>query len=80
MTNNRWCIVDLLHIISPTDCCRDRLAGFLFWRDRGSLDQAVAVAGTQKTKVDLGAIRRWCEAERHAEAYRELELALAART
>jgi len=50
----------LLHILSPTDCCRDRLAGFLFWQDRGSLVQAAAVAGARPDGVDLDAVRLWC--------------------
>ncbi|HEU4364375.1 MAG TPA: hypothetical protein VFT13_02810, partial [Candidatus Krumholzibacteria bacterium] len=43
----------MLHIIKPTDSCRDRLAGFLFWNDRGSLDQAVAVARARRDDVDM---------------------------
>jgi hypothetical protein len=31
-------------ILSATDSCRDRLAAFFDWRDRGSLDVAVAIA------------------------------------
>jgi hypothetical protein len=50
----------LLHILSPTDCCRDRLAGFLFWQDRGSLIQAAAVAGARQDGVDLNAVQLWC--------------------
>lgn len=53
----------LLHILSPTDCCRDRLAGFLFWNDRGSLAQALAVARAQRPRLDLPAIHAWCERE-----------------
>jgi hypothetical protein len=32
------------NIISPTDCVKDRLAGFYFWDDLPSLEQAVLVA------------------------------------
>ena len=63
----------LLHIIKPTDSCRDRLAGFLFWNDRGSLDQAVAVAKARRREVDLDVIRRWCRSEGKADAFREFE-------
>jgi hypothetical protein len=66
----------LLHIISPTDSCRDRLAGFLFWNDRGSLEQAAAVARAMRRAVDLDAVRRWCHAEGRADAYQEFERAL----
>ena len=77
---NKWDTIReknfLLHIISPTDSCRDRLAGFLYWNDRGSLEQALAVAEAQNTEVDLEIIRRWCESEGHAAAHREFEQAL----
>ena len=54
----------VLHILDPTDSCRDRLAGFIFWNDRGSLDQAVAVALSQEKRLDLDRIRDWCRRER----------------
>ena len=66
----------VLYILTPTDCCRDRLAGFLFWDDRGSLDQAAAVARRQPNRVDLEAIRAWCERERVADKYQEFIRAL----
>jgi hypothetical protein len=68
----------LLHIIKPTDSCRDRLAGFLFWNDRGSLAQAVAVARAERHAVDIDVIRRWCRSEGKADAFREFERELAA--
>jgi hypothetical protein len=63
----------ILHIISPTDCCRDRLAGFLFWNDRGSLQQAIYVALAQTEKMHLKTIQRWCTDEGHLEKYIEFE-------
>ncbi len=66
----------LLNIIKPTDSCRDRLAGFLFWNDRGSLEQAVAVAAAQKHRVDLDVIRSWCDSESRLEQFGEFERAL----
>lgn len=60
-----------LNILKPTDACRDRLAGFLFWNDRGSLEQAVAIARARP--VNLGAIRRWCARERAEEKFREFK-------
>lgn len=50
-----------LHILSPTDCVRDRLAWFLFGNDYSALEQALAVA--RRHAVDLAIVRRWCEAE-----------------
>jgi hypothetical protein len=67
----------VLHIITPTDSCRDRLAGFMFWNDRGSLAQAVAVARAQRRRIDMDVIRRWCRREGKDESFRELERVLA---
>ena len=36
----------VLRILSPTDCVKDRLAAYYHWKDRESLEQAVAVAET----------------------------------
>lgn len=66
----------ILHIIKPTDSCRDRLAGFMFWHDRGSLAQAAAVARAQRRRVDMDVIRRWCRREGKEETFLELERTL----
>jgi hypothetical protein len=63
----------LLHIIKPTDSCRDRLAGFLFWNDRGALEQAVAVARACGASIDIIAVRRWCESEGKRDAFDEFQ-------
>ncbi|NKB65809.1 MAG: hypothetical protein GKR89_01995 [Candidatus Latescibacteria bacterium] len=51
-----------LYLISPTDCVKDRLAGFYHWEDRQCLEQAVLVA--QNNKVDLDEIARWSQHEK----------------
>jgi hypothetical protein len=51
-----------LRLLSPTDSCRDRLAGFFHWNDRQSLEVAVRIAGSGR--VDLEKIRTWSEQER----------------
>jgi hypothetical protein len=43
--------------LSATDCCRDRLAAFYYWKDRQSLRSAVLVALGHR--VRLAAIREW---------------------
>ena len=50
-----------LRMISPTDCVKDRLAGFYHWDDRQSLEQALMV--TRAQEVDLLEISRWSERE-----------------
>ena len=51
-----------LLLLSPTDSCRDRLAGFYHWNDRQGLEVAVRIAARQN--VDIDKIRRWSERER----------------
>ena len=51
----------ILRILSPTDCVKDRLAGFYHWKDLQSLEQAVLVARARN--VDLAEIARWSAAE-----------------
>lgn len=68
----------VLHVINPTDSCRDRLAGFMFWNDRSSLEQAVAVARARRDDIDMEAIRDWCRSEGKEDAYLEFERALEA--
>jgi hypothetical protein len=60
---------EVLHVLSPTDSCRDRLASFLFWNDFSGLEQALVVARARAGEVDLEAIEKWCTRERHAEKF-----------
>ena len=55
---------EVIHVLSPTDCCRDRLAALLFWNDFSGLEQALAVCSAQWNRIDLHAIREWCDRER----------------
>lgn len=50
-----------LRLISPTDCIKDRLAGYYHWNDLQCLEQAVMVA--QATEIDLREIARWSDVE-----------------
>jgi len=49
-------------MLSPTDSCRDRLAGFYHWNDRQGLDVAVRIAARQN--VDMKKIKDWSQRER----------------
>lgn len=60
---------ELLHVLSPTDSCRDRLASYLFWNDFSGLEQAIAVRSAQAAEVDLEAVKAWCAREGHAKKY-----------
>lgn len=67
-----------LRLLSPTDCVKDRLSGYLQWRSRPFLDQAVIVCQHQAGRVDLGEIQRWCEDEGSISAFQELKRRVAA--
>lgn len=60
---------ELLHVLSPTDACRDRLASYLFWNDFSGLEQAIAVQRARSKEVDLKSVRAWCRREGHAQKY-----------
>ena len=57
----------LLHIISPTDSVRDRLAAYLHWNDANSLEVALAVARQQT--IDMNVIEAWCKREGRPERF-----------
>ena len=60
-----------LHILSPTDCVRDRLAWFLFNNDFSALEQALAVAA--RHPIDLEAVGEWAEREGERSRYKVFE-------
>ena len=59
-----------LYIYSPTDCIRDRLASYIYFKARECLDQAVLVA--KRFPFDHNKVKAWCEQEGSTEAYKEL--------
>jgi len=71
---------EILHVLTPTDSCRDRLASFLFWNDFRGLEQALHVYRAQRRKVDLGSIKAWCARERQPEKFELFEHRLRRKT
>lgn len=61
----------VLHIVSPTDSCCDRLAAYIHWNDRSGLAQAVEVARSRREHVSLNVIRAWLADEGHAAKFEE---------
>lgn len=61
-----------IKLLSPTDCVRDRLAGFIYHGGRDQMDQAVLVASAHS--VDWTKVEEWAmgEAPGSEEAYAEL--------
>lgn len=49
-----------IRLLSPTDCVKDRLAGYIHWKSRANFDQALMVCRRQHHQVDLVAVRNWC--------------------
>lgn len=65
---------EILHVLSRTDCVRDRLAAFYFFGDRSALAAAVAVAGGGP--IDVQAIRQWSLKEGERDRFVEFESSL----
>ena len=59
----------VIKILTPTDCIRDRLASYFHFNARECLDQAVLVAKNQP--FDMERIRKWSIAEGAKEAFEE---------
>jgi hypothetical protein len=51
----------ILHVISPTDCVKDRLAAYYHWGDNQCLAQAAMVC--KDNAVDLKEVACWSKAE-----------------
>jgi hypothetical protein len=63
-----------IKILSPTDCVRDRLAGYMYFKSRDNFDQAILVA--KKHPVSIAKIKKWCEGEKHLDVFEEFAQAL----
>ncbi len=57
----------VLKLLSPADCVKDRLAAFYHWNDRQSLEQAVLVC--EAIKIDLKEVERWSVNEGMSDKY-----------
>lgn len=60
----------ILKIISPTDCVKDRLAGYYHWNDQQCLDQAILVS--QGNYVDIKEIQRWSMSEGKLDLFKQI--------
>jgi hypothetical protein len=58
-------------LLSPEDCVKDRLAGFFYWNDRQSLEQAIMVC--LENKVGIKKIRKWASAEQQEKKFHQFE-------
>ncbi|WP_044557483.1 hypothetical protein [Halobacteriovorax marinus] len=58
-----------IKILSPTDCIKDRLSSYIYFKARECFDQAILVAKAQK--FNKSALRRWCEGEGRVDVFKE---------
>ena len=63
----------MLRLLSPTDCVKDRLAGYIHWNSRANFDQAALICRQQADRVDLEQVEQWCAKEGGLAAFKELE-------
>jgi hypothetical protein len=59
----------VLHVLTPLDSCRDRLASYLFWNDLSGLEQALAVHRARDSDIALEDLREWCRRERQSKKF-----------
>ena len=59
----------IIKILSPTDCVKDRLASYIYFKTRDALDQALLVAKMQPIKFHD--VKKWCLGEKHPEVFEE---------
>lgn len=60
-----------IKILSPTDCVKDRLASYIYFKDRVGLEQSVLVA--RQHPVNYESIQKWCEQENAAAIFDEFK-------
>lgn len=65
-------------ILSPTDCVKDRLASYVYFKSRDALEQALLVAEAQP--IELAEIKRWCKKEGVEAQFNEFAQLLEKRT
>ena len=61
----------VLHLLTATDCIKDRLAAYYHWKDEQSLAQAVWVA--QSNTFNMQALQEWSELEGKTEKFDEFK-------
>jgi hypothetical protein len=66
-----------LKLLTPTDCVKDRMAGYLHWGDEQNFQQAVYVAKRQP--IDWDSLATWFDAEGSPATLEKLRNAVKAR-
>ncbi len=58
-----------LRLLNPTDCVKDRLANYYYFKDKQCLYQAILVATTHP--INLGLLKSWHQLENLPEEYNQ---------
>lgn len=66
-----------LHLLSATDCVKDRLAGYYHWNDRQCLEQAILVSHDEQ--INFKEIERWSRKEGKLTEFKKIKKMLASR-
>ncbi len=64
----------IIKILSPTDCVKDRLASYIYFKAPEGLDQAVLVA--KNHDVNFSSIKKWCIGESASHVFDEFLMVL----
>ena len=59
----------VIKILSPTDCIKDRLADYIYFKSQEGMDQALLVAKYQP--FNKSSIKTWCINENHGHVFDE---------
>jgi len=60
-----------LKLLTPTDCIKDRLAGYYHWDDEQNLEQAIWVAN--ENEFDMLSVEKWSKSEGKLEKFVEFK-------
>ncbi len=60
---------EIIKILSPTDCVKDRLATYIYYKDRVGMEQALMVA--KKHPINLESVEKWCRKENAVPVFQE---------
>lgn len=60
-----------IKLLTPTDCVKDRLATYIYFKNRVGLEQALLVA--KKHPINLSRVEEWCVRENSPEVFEEFK-------
>ncbi len=61
-----------IELLSPTDCVKDRLAGYIHWKCNDAFNQPVLVFKKQGERINMIDLAKWCRGEGGSATFRKL--------